>query len=96
MQVVIGRGAGGLREAKHLYHARILISSTSTGGHELGKEGRVVDVQLVRGDTHDVTVFGVHVPDAEKILAATEVVMIEFVPQGHCRKARTGVLGQGV
>ena len=96
MQVVIGRGPRGLREAKHLDHARILIPSTPTGGHELGKEGRIVDVQLVGGDAHDGTVFGVHVADAEKILAAAEEVMVEFAPQGYRCEARAGKLGQGV
>ena len=96
MQVVVGRGARGLREAKHLYHARILISSTPTGGHELGNEGRIVDGQLVGGDAHDGTVFGVHVADAEKILAAAEEVMVEFAPQGYCWEPGAGVLCQGV
>ena len=96
MQVVIGRGARGLGEAKHLDHARILVPPTAAAGHELGQEGRVVDVQLVGGDAHDGTVFGVHVADAEEILAAAEEVMVEFAPQGYCWEERAGVLGQGV
>ena len=53
-------------------------------------------MQLVGGDAHDGTVFGVHVADAEKILAAAEEVMVEFTPQGYRCEARAGKFGQGV
>ena len=34
-----------------------------------------------------MTVFGMHVADAEEILAAAEEVMVELKPEGHCCKA---------
>ena len=96
MQVVVGGGARGLREAKYLYHARILVPATPAGGHQLGKEGRVVDVQFVRRDAHNVAIFSVHVADAEEVLAAAEEVMVEFEPKGHCCETGPGVLGKRV
>lgn len=91
---MIGRGACGLREAKHLYHARVLVPATSAGGHQLRKERRVVDVQFVGGDAHDVAVFGVHVTDAEDVLAAAEEIMVELAPEGHCCETRAGKFGE--
>lgn len=96
VQVVVGRGARGLREAKDLDHARILVPAAPAGGHELGEEGRVVDVQFVRGDAHNVAVSGVHVADAEEVLAAAEEVMVELAPEGHGREAGAGELGERV
>ena len=96
MQVVVGRGARGLREAKHLNHARVLVPAAAAGGHELGQERRVVDVQFVRGDAHNVPVLGVHVADAEEVLAAAEEVVVEFAPEGHGREARAGELCERV
>ena len=93
---MIGRGARGLRETKHLDHARVLISATSAGGHQLWDERRVVDVQFIRADAHDVAVFGVHVADAENVVATVEEVIIEFIPEGHRCEARAGVFGKGV
>lgn len=96
MQIMISRRARGLREAKHLYHARVLIPTTSAGGHQLGKERRVVDVQFVGRDSHNVTVFGVHIADAEEVLAAAEEVMVELTPERHCCEARAGEFGKWV
>lgn len=96
MQIMIGRGARGLREAKHLYHTRILVPTASAAGHQLGKERRVVDVQFVGRYSHDVTIFGVHIADAEEVLAAAEEVMVELKPEGHCCEAWAGELGKWV
>lgn len=41
-----------------------------------------------------MAVFGVHIADAKEVLAATEVVMIEFTPEGHCCEARAGKFGK--
>ena len=87
MQVVIRGGARGLREAEHLDHAPVFIPAPSAGGHQLGKERRIVDVEFVGRDAHDVAVLGVHVADAKQVLAATEVVMVELAPEGHCCEA---------
>ena len=96
MQIMISGGSRGLREAKNLYQARILIPATPTGRHQLGKERWVVDVQFVGRDSHNVTVFGVHVANAEEVLAAAEKVMVKLTPQGHCCEARAGELGKRV
>ncbi len=96
MQIMISRGAGGLREAKHLYHARILIPTTAPGGHQFGDKRRVVDMQFIRRDAHDMTVFGVHVANAEDVLATAEVVMVKLKPEGHRCEARTGKFSKRV
>ena len=94
MQVVIGRRACRLREAKDLYHARILVPPTSTGRHQFGQERRIVDVQFVGRDSHNVAVLGVHVANAKQVLAATEEVMVELQPEGHCCQAWAGIFGK--
>ena len=43
-----------------------------------------------------MTVFGVHVTDAEEVLATTEEVMVELTPEGHCCEARAGEFGKWV
>ena len=93
---MIGRGARGLRETKHLDHARVLIPATSASGHQFGDESRVIDVQFVGAHAHDVTVFGVHVTDAEDVLATEEVVIIELIPEGGRCEAWAGVFGEWV
>lgn len=88
MQIMISRCARGLREAKNLYHARVLVPATSAGGHQLGKKRRVIDVQFVRSNSHDVTVFSVHVADSEEVLAPADEVMVKFNPESCCCEAR--------
>ena len=94
MQIMISRGACGCREAKKSYQARVLIPTTSAGGHQLGNERRVVDVQFIGSDAHDGTIFGVHIADAEDVLAVAEAVMVEFVKGGHGCNARPRELGK--
>lgn len=93
---MIGRGARGLRETKHLDHARVLFPARSAGGHQYGDKRRVVDVQFVGADAHDVAVFGVHVADAEDVVAAVEEVIVEFVPESRRCEAWAGVFGKWV
>ena len=94
MQIMISRGARGLREAKQLCKARVLVPTTSARGHQLGKESRVVDVQFPRSDSHDVTIFGVHITDPKDELATADEVMVEFEPGGGGCEARARELGK--
>ncbi len=43
-----------------------------------------------------MTVFGVHIANAEDVLAAAEEVMVELQPESHCCKARAWELGKRV
>ena len=47
-------------------------------------------MQFIGRDSHDVTVFGMHVADAEEVLTAAKVVMIEFKEKRHCCETRAG------
>ena len=84
----------GLREAEYLYKARVLVPTTSAGGHQLGKKTRVVDVQFVGRDSHDMTIFGVHIADAPGVLATAEEVMVEFESGGRGCEARAREFGK--
>lgn len=84
----------GLREAKYLYKARVLVPTTSAGRHQLGKETRVADVQFVGRDSHDVTIFGVHIADAPGVLATAEEVMVGFEPGGRGCQGRVREFGK--
>ena len=43
-----------------------------------------------------MTVFGVHIANAEDVLAAAEKVMVELQPESHCCKARAWEFGERV
>lgn len=43
-----------------------------------------------------MTVFGVHIANAEDVLAAAEEVMVELQPESHCCKARAWEFGERV
>ena len=43
-----------------------------------------------------MTVFGVHIADAEEVLAAAEEVMVELKQEGHCGEAGPGEFGKWV
>ena len=96
MQIMISRGTRGLREAKHLYKTWVLVPTTPTGGHQLGKERRVVDMQFVGRDSHDGTIFGVHIVDPEDVSTMADEVMVEFEPGGHGCEARARIFGKWV
>ena len=53
-------------------------------------------MQLVGSDSHDVTVFSVHVADSEEVLAAAEEVIVEFNPESCCCEARAREFGKWV
>ena len=41
-----------------------------------------------------MTVFGMHIADAEEVLTAANVVMIEFIEKRHCCETRAGELSK--
>ena len=43
-----------------------------------------------------MTVFGVHIANAEDVLATAEEVMVELQPESHCCKARAWEFGERV
>ena len=53
-------------------------------------------MQFIRRDAHDVTEFGVHIANAEDVLAAVEEVMVELQPESHCCEARPWAFGERV
>ena len=96
VHVMVGRRACRLGEAEDLDHARVLVPATAPRGHQLGEEGWVIDVEFVGRDAHDGAVAGVHVADAEQVLAAEPEVVVEFVPERDRGKARARKPGQWV
>ena len=53
-------------------------------------------MQFVWRDSYDMTIFRMHVADAEEVLTTPEEVMIKFTPETDCRKTRTRVFGKWV
>ena len=53
-------------------------------------------MQLVRGNAHNMPVFGVHVTDAEEVLPTLEEVVVELIPERHGREPGAGVFRQRV
>ena len=91
---MVGSCPRRLEESEDLKLTRVLVSAFAARRHELGEERRVVDVEFVGGDAHDGAIAGVHVADAEDVLAAQPEVIIEFVSERDCGKTRPGKIGQ--
>ena len=95
--MVYGIG-GGLRAAELSYMTRVFVAAMATSRHQLGKKGDLIDMEFIWRDAHHRrTVFGMHVPNSEYVLAARgEEFVIRFVPIGHCSERWTWERGQRV
>ena len=81
----------GLSAAKLSRMTRVLLAAMATSRHQLGEKGDLVDMEFIWRDAHyRRTVFDMHVPNSEYVLAARgEEFVIKFVPIGHCSERWT-------
>ena len=53
-------------------------------------------MQFVGRNSHDGTIFRMHVTNSKKILSTAEVVMVELTPQSYCWENWARILGERV
>lgn len=94
MQVVVGGDPGCLGERKYLAQPPVFFAAGFACRHKLRDKGRIIDMQFVGRDAHNGPVSGVHVFNAEDILAVADGIMVKLGPEGHCREPWAGELGQ--